>query len=226
MQATLNDVPFRINPQSVRWDYTMKYNSRDTVGGRVIQLFGVRLGDLTIEGVFGKGGPAEQEGFFNRIVDIIKNQTPLDPKANPNPVRFFWPQRSWDFTCYIRSISQPGTRTSIALDNETINPGYRLVLFIQEDNQNILNAVKDAATAAYINRLTAGMGWKQTTWNGPTGTAELQDSLHGQTVLQAIFNGSADRPTVTGTDAGTTPDQVFNGGTSSQASNTDDGTGD
>lgn len=194
--ASLDGVPFRINPQSVSWNYSMKYSVTDTLGGRVIQLFGVVLGDLNIEGVFGSGGAAEQQIFVDRVSTIMKTQSPRHPKANPAPVKFVWPDRRWDFTCYVRSITQPGLSTSVGRRNEIINPGWRIVLFIQQDNQEIIQAVKDAAAYAYINRLTAGMGWKQTSWNGPTGTAELQDALHGQTLLQALLSNPTDQPTL------------------------------
>lgn len=233
--ATINDIPFRINPTSVSWAYRMKTSVTETIGGRVIQLFGVNLGDLTIQGSFGRGGPVEQEQFFNRMMDIMAAQTPRSPTSNPVPVRFVWADRRWDFSVYIKSFTQPGISTSVGVRNDILNPAYQLVFFIQEDNQNILQAVKDAAAATYINRLTAGMGWKQTSWNGPTGTAELQDALQGQTLLQALFNTTSGTSTLTTNDTSTlTPDQVFNdfkdpnaSGTPSTGSGADNsGTGD
>jgi hypothetical protein len=206
MGAEIDGVKLRINPKGVSWSYTLKMAVIDTIGGKVTQMYGVSLGDLTITGEFGAGrrgtdsvsddrntassvrigGPAEQKLFFDRIVSIIDTQMVLSKPARP--VRFFWPERGWDFHCYIKSISQPGAQEAISASNLDFNPGYQLVLQIQEDNGSLTKTIKSAAQAAFIGRLTAGLGWKQSAYNGPLGYDEMNIALGGESVLDAVFD--------------------------------------
>jgi hypothetical protein len=187
-QATIDGIPFRVNPTKVSWPYSIKMATHKTLGGKVFQLYGVSLGDLVIEGTFGAGGPREQQAFFDRINAIIDGQMPSDPSASPRPVRFYWASRGWDFWCYIKGIGQAGASTAVVLRNDIVAPEYRLTLFIQEDNGDIAQAAKDSAAAAFIGRITKGIGWKRTLWNGPEGYDELKSALSGTTVLDSIFS--------------------------------------
>lgn len=186
MGAFLNDVPFRVNPESVSWPFSVKLTTTKTLGGKVIQVYGIKMGDLVIEGVFGRGGPEEQHAFFERLVEIIDTQMPVTPTAIPQPVRFYWPERGWDFWCFVKGIVQPNAQTSVRASNTDFNPGYRLTLFIQEDNGDLVKAARDSAAASYIARISKGLGWKSTEWNGPIQT--VTDVLAGQTVINAIID--------------------------------------
>lgn len=185
MGASLDGIPMRINPTSVRWPYTMKLATKSTMGGKVFQIYGVSLGDLTIEGVFGVGGPEAQREFFDRIVGIMEAQIPTAP--NPDPVQFMWPERGWDFWCYVKGLTQVGASTSIYASNADFNPKFRLTLFIQQDNGDIKRAVQDSAAAAIVARFANQMGWASSDWNGPP---VLADALGGQTIIDAITNFS------------------------------------
>ena len=188
MGAFLDGVPFRVNPTSVSWPYSVKLTTTKTMGGKVVQLYGVVMGDLVIEGNFGAGGPEEQKRFFDRLVAIIESQmpAPTNPSAVAKPVRFTWPERGWDFWCFVKAIKQANASVSISATNMDFNPGYVLTMFVLDDNGDLVKAAKNSAAASYIARLTAGMGWKQTEWNGPMGT--LNDALQGSTLLDALFS--------------------------------------
>jgi hypothetical protein len=186
MGAYIDGIPFRVNPRSVSWPYSIKFSTSKTMGGKVVQLYGITMGDLVIEGVFGAGGPDEQQAFFERLVDIIETQMPSGPTSAPRPVRFHWPERGWDFWCYVKSFMQSNASTSIYATNKNFNPPYRLVMFVQEDNGDLVKAARDSAAAAYIARLSAGMGWKQSEWNGPMGT--LEETLGGDTLLDRLYD--------------------------------------
>lgn len=47
----------RLNPTSVKWSYNLVTNVENTYGGQVVQILAVNIGQLTIEGRFGKEGP-------------------------------------------------------------------------------------------------------------------------------------------------------------------------
>ena len=62
--AVLNGIPFRIDPSSISWPFTVKTSSNKTIGGKVLQVFGTQLGDMTVAGTFGVGGTKEQREFL------------------------------------------------------------------------------------------------------------------------------------------------------------------
>lgn len=199
MAAVLDGVPFRIDPKSVSWPYSIKMATHKTLGGKVFQLYGVSLGDLVIEGEFGNGGlvngftstgPAAQKAFFDRITKIIDSQIPVNPLSNPKPVLFEWPLRQWSFWCFIKSIVQMDAPTAILARNNIINPSYQLTLFIQEDNGDVIKLAKEDAATQFINRLTAGLGWKKSEYNGPETFDAVTAANNGNTVLQNIFTNA------------------------------------
>jgi hypothetical protein len=56
MNASLNGIPMRLNPISVQLDYTVKTSETPTLGGMVVQIFGIEMSDLIVQGTFGQGG--------------------------------------------------------------------------------------------------------------------------------------------------------------------------
>lgn len=186
MGASLDGVPMRLNPSSVRWPYTMKYADTKTVGGKVFQLLGASLGDLTVAGKFGAGGPAEQQAMLDRIIALMDEQMPVNGPAKP--VRFLWPERGWDFWCFVKKFTQTGSDVAIEASNQNFAPEYTLTLFIQEDNGSLVRTVKTAAAAAFIGRISAGLGWKQTAYNGPGNYDALSEILGGKTIWEAMMD--------------------------------------
>lgn len=165
MQATLDGVPFRTNPDSIKWDFSVKTAETTTIGGVVIQVYGVDLGDMRVTGSFGVGGWSEQEAMLRRMKGLGDRQ-----RVGAPPVRFFFPSRGWDFLCHLRSF---GEKTGdINLSNENFAPSWALTLFITEDNSPI-KSVQDSAILQYIQRLSQGLGWEQTKYNGPLTEADV-----------------------------------------------------
>lgn len=187
--ATLNGRPFRIDPTSIEWAYTIKTAVIETVGGRVVQIFGTDIDDMTVMGTFGVGGWQEQIDFLN-----VASQWAEGVANNPTgpPMRFIYPPNGWDFLVYLRAFSQAGG-ASVVMDNMTPAPPWMLTLFVIEDNTG-LRPVKDAAIEAYITRLSQGIGWKQTEYNGPDPNwktapdpfSEVSGTLGGASVEQFV----------------------------------------
>lgn len=172
-EAVLNGVPFRIDPTSISWPFTVKTSSSKTIGGKVVQVFGTQLGDLTVSGTFGVGGQAEQREFLARMKKLGDNQMDRFPKVSPNPYRFSWPSRGWDFQVYLKRYSEPGGDSSVDERIDNISPRWTIVLFIASDNLNL----KKVATDTFIDRLSDGIGWKQTRYNGPADFTEVGAAL-------------------------------------------------
>lgn len=188
MSASIDGVPFFVDPSSIQWNYTLKMSKTSTVGGLVIQLYGWSMGDLVISGAF--GSVERQRAFFAQIDDIADHQ---NPAATPNgmsparPVRFSWPEQKWDFWVYVRDLKQSGASVAIEESVSMHNPKYTLTLFVFEDNGTIVKSAGQSAMNAYLRRITAGLGWKQSQWNGPQTAEERQQAVGSQTFFDYAF---------------------------------------
>lgn len=186
-QMTLGGLPMRTKPTEVRWNFKMKTVETRTMGGKVIQVLGTTLGDLTVRGAFGTGNRAkgdtegwQQQHRFRRLVESWTSVQ--ETRGHPKSLRFTYAPRKWDFEVYIKSFAP------VHMDVREINPLWELVLFpVDEGSRKIVEAVKDL----YIKRLMNGVGWKQSAYNGPT-QAEVDATLGGRSVLEYLSQGFQD----------------------------------
>lgn len=196
--ASLGGVPLTANPNEIRWNFRMKTYQQDSIGGRVIQILGTTLGDITVRGSFGPGiktkGDTEGWQAQIRFQKQVRNWATSVQAGQSQPLRFTYTPRNWDFRVFIKSLSP----TSMSTDE--INPVWEMALFpVDEDAMKVVAGVKDL----YIARLADGIGWKQTAYNGPT-QAEVDDKLSttgGSAVdylrdrfKEAFSNNNAGRP--------------------------------
>jgi hypothetical protein len=197
--ALLDGIAFRVDPTSVNWNYTIKAAEIKTVGGKVIQVYGTDLGDMNVIGTFGRGGWQEQKAFLNRMKALADKQVRGASQRNSsaNPSRFLWPARGWDFLVYLKQFSQPASPagTNVYYDAAVFSPQWSLTFFMVTDNIGLRKIAQDD----YIARLTQGLGWKLSKYNGPVDDAELQANLKGAGVKDFILQGfgiSQSAPTV------------------------------
>lgn len=178
--AMLAGRKFRLNPTSVSWGYKSKTAKHDTVGGRVVQIFGTTVSDITVTGTFGEGGWQEQEQFLSHMKALADLQISQAAKSNSTAAvqRFIYPDYGWDFHVMLRSFSSPDGSRSVNLSNEIIAPKWTLVLFISEDRSSLKKISQDN----YLARLSRGLGWTQTSYNGFMSQDEVNAALNGQTV--------------------------------------------
>lgn len=169
-KAVFAGQPFRIDPTSISWPFRVKTREQNTVGGRVVQVLGADLGDMTVSGTFGVGGWQEQLRFLRRMEAV--GDRVADP-ATSSPERFLWPGKGWDFLVYLKSFSEGGGN-SIDMRVENIVPRWTIVLHIVEDNVGLRRVAQDV----FISRLSAGLGWQQTKYNGPLGYAEVESTIN------------------------------------------------
>lgn len=169
--ASLNGVPFRLNPDSLSLDFMIKSSTTPTVGGLVVQVFGVEFSDLVVTGSFGAGGWKEQVQFLDRMKLLAYNQS-VQPvgAAPPEPFLFLFPSRNYKFNVFLKSYTSP-QGMAVVHDNQIINPQWTLTLFIETDLTNG-QLTKKTAMDAYIARLSNGLGYKINEFNGPQNTAE------------------------------------------------------
>lgn len=163
--ATLGGWQFRIDPTSIQWSYNVKVKDSASVGGKVIQIFGTSVSDMTVEGSFGVGGWQEQERFLQMMLELAKDQVAEARNPSKEPLRFIYPPKGWDFKVMLKAYTSPDGPRSVRLSPTNFNPKWKLTLFIVEDNADL----KRVATNAYIARLTKGIGWRQSEYNGGEG---------------------------------------------------------
>ena len=178
-KITLDGVAMRVNPSEVRWNFKMKVSDKQAVGGKVIQILGVKLSDLTVKGRYSpdrKEGDTEswqQQVRFREQVKAWSRRVEQDGK----PLRFTYPPRGWDFNVFVTAI----TPIRFAAD-ESPAPEWELTLFpVGNGTRTIVDGIKDL----YIERLMDGIGWSQTAYNGPT-QQEVDDLLNGQTAEEYL----------------------------------------
>lgn len=185
--ALLNGIAFRIDPSTVGWTYSVKAAEIKTVGGKVVQVYGVDLGDMTVTGSFGRGGLTEQEAFLTRMKAIADQQVRDAGKRNNNsqPSRFLYPTKGWDFLVYLKEFTQPESpaNASVYIDPLVFAPKWSLTLFMVTDNVGLRKIAQDD----YIARLSKGIGWKANSpYSGPVDASAVQQYLNGQSVEQAV----------------------------------------
>lgn len=181
-------VAFRIDPEAVDWNFVVNTSVQPTVGGRVVQIVGATLSDITVTGSYGEeharthvmdssdNGPGRSwrlaETFVRKARSwmVYQSQQPLAvgtkkpsmSDSNP-PLRFTYAPYGWDFHVFIKDVSDP-TGGVVSHTPGKFSYKYTLTLFILEDNTadlGILRGRQRAAIDAYIERIAKGVGWER-----------------------------------------------------------------
>jgi len=182
-------IRFRIDPQEIQWQFAIETNVTETLGGRVLQIVGATVGNITIRGEFGedrtiKDGNGQSwllaDAFASKIKQMMAFQSSRNNtsgKRTEDPAIFAYPPRDWRFKVYVVSINDTDGGASVNFRTGKFSHGYELQLFIVEDlspstanvgsNRGVIPTKAAEAINAYINRITDGIGWKQTEFNGP-----------------------------------------------------------
>lgn len=217
--ATLNGYVFRINPMDISWTFAVKTNVQNTVGGRVVQVMGATLSDLTISGQFGQDqktsgndGPGMSwrlaQEFVAKVRELIQFQS-RDAKRQGEmgmPLRFTYSALSpdglnynWDFECYIKGYRDADGSGVIEHRTGKFSYAYQLILFPVEDasarvlkagvSQGVFDIRRAEAIDGFISRMADGIGWKKTGFNDP----KISTDIYGRPM-----NVSNDQPFIAG----------------------------
>lgn len=192
---------FRVDPESIEYDYKVHTSVTETVGGRVIQVLGTSISDVKVSGSIGeahnrgRAGDGEHAGvswklavdFFAYVQGMQQIQsaganTPGSAKGQRSfalkPATFVYSPKGLRFECYIKSIVDPDGDGTAGVVHKVGRSNYRYVLSlfpVQEGSTGLMkagasNGVLDQARAravdAYIARISQGIGWKFTAYNG------------------------------------------------------------
>jgi hypothetical protein len=130
---------FRTNPNEIWWSYELLTNVEDTYGGRVVQLLGTRLGDLTVKVDCGQGGWS----YLMQVVLYLRDL--LSDQRNGNPAIFSYTTRNWKLQVYSMTIPFADQVTATTRELE-------LNFKIQQDLTGVLSRVTvDAELARLVD---------------------------------------------------------------------------
>lgn len=175
-------VTFRIDPNSVEWNFTVNTTVIDTVAGRVVQVLGATLSDMTVLGQYGQNVKAGRNGeswrmaeaFVNKIRAIQEHQS-RDASQHGKmhvPAIFNYAPKNWRFQVYVKAL-QDSKGGSITHEQGRFSYDYALSLFIVDvisDDLHILTGAKKKAVDAYMARISEGIGWHFSQYNGQVPT--------------------------------------------------------
>lgn len=185
-------IAFRIDPELISWNWKVLTNVVETIGGRVIQVIGAQLEDLTVQGSMGQdhsAGPVngsswrQAEQFLSVVAQIMEAQSADSNHAGKMhpPALFSYPPKGWRFPCYVKGLTDPDGDNSVILTPAKVNQRYTLALFIVQEGSSALvkagttNGVLSQkaydATSAFMARISDGIGWHFSQYDGQaTGT--------------------------------------------------------
>jgi hypothetical protein len=102
-------VAFRIDPESIDWNFEILTNVIDTIGGRVVQIIGAYLDDMTVQGSFGQDHsqtPPNDESWYQaeaflslmqQIMEYQSQDNAQNPSAMHPPAVFTYPAKNYRF---------------------------------------------------------------------------------------------------------------------------------
>jgi hypothetical protein len=191
-------VAFRLDPEDIEWDFQIITNVIETVGGRVIQVIGSYLNNLAVTGSFGQDHRAaapddeswvQAQAFLQLITAMMEyqSQDANQQELMSPPAVFTYPPKNYRFQVYIDSLTDAtdpiGSGNSLEMTPGTINQRYSLSLFIVQDaseglvaagtSNGVINQQAEAAIAAYMARISAGVGWQFSIYTGVASAAQL-----------------------------------------------------
>lgn len=153
---------FRTNPNSIWWNYELITHTEETYGGRVVQILGTKLGDLSIKVECGNGG----WDYLMMVVDYLRNL--LTDQRNGQTAQFAYTSRGWLLSVYAMTIPYGDQVTATTREIE-------LNFKIQQDISGLLSQlsldVEFANLADGIYTLTSPGQLPHNQYNDPSGIA-------------------------------------------------------
>ncbi len=178
-----------LNYESIDWSWSIATNVIETIGGRVIQVLGAYLDDITVTGSFGQDHSTpdgeswrQAEAFLQLIASIMEfqSQDATQQDKMQQPAVFTYPPKNWRFQVYVKAFEDADGGGSVVLSPGKFNNRYKLTLFIVQDassalvqagtSNGVLSQKSAAAIAAYMARISDGIGWHFSQYNGPSQT--------------------------------------------------------
>lgn len=139
----------RTNPNSITWSSQLITKPEDTYGGRVIQLLGTRLGDLTVTAECGLGGWAymvKVSRFFQML---------MTEQRKGRPAVFEYTTRHWKLNVFATSVPFSDKVTDVSRE-------FTMTFKIQED---LSGSMSQQSLSVELARLKQGIGFVKGPYN-------------------------------------------------------------
>lgn len=179
-------VAFRVDPDLIDWTWSVQTNVVETIGGRVIQVLGARLDDLTVRGSLGEnhadkatGQSWQQAQAFLTAVTAIMEQQASDAVQNAlmhPPAVFTYPPKGWRWNVYVKGLTDPDGNSSLILKPGKANQRYVLTMFIVNESSALTAAgttpngalaqQSSQAISQFMARISDGVGWTANKYTG------------------------------------------------------------
>lgn len=171
---------FRTNPNSITWDYELITHIEQTYGGRVVQILGVKMDNLSVKVDCGQGGWPYAMYVVQFMRDLMVTQ------RNGTPATFSYTTRNWQLKVFALNVpfhdAVPETVRELELNFK-----------IQQD---VTAAATSQALSNALNSIQAGLGFYQSEFNQySSGTGSAPNDASGGGLTSAL--GLSVSPTVT-----------------------------
>jgi hypothetical protein len=140
---------FRTNPNEITWTYSLITHTDQTYGGRVVQILGTKIDDLTVKVDCGNGGWE----YLMRVVTYIRDL--MVSQRNGQPATFEYTTRNWKLNVYAASIPF-ADQVSATTRELTLN------FKVQQD---VTGTMSTNTISSALMALTAGIGFSRSQYN-------------------------------------------------------------
>lgn len=140
---------FRTNPNEVTWNYSLITKTDQTYGGRVVQILGTKIDDLTVKVDCGLGGWP----YLVKVVTFMRDL--MVAQRNGQTAVFEYTTRNWKLKVYAASFPF-GDSVTATTRELTLN------FKVQEDISGI---VSSSTISAAIQSFANGIGWERNQYN-------------------------------------------------------------
>jgi hypothetical protein len=176
---------FRTNPNEIWWTYELITHTEETYGGRVVQILGTKLGDLSVKVECGNGG----WDYLMMVVNYLRDL--LTAQRNGVPAQFSYTGRNWLLGVYAMSVPFGDQVTATTREIE-------LNFKIQQDITGVIGqATLDAAfTNIAVGTYTPGMSphnqYNDGAFSGGSNLSSAPENPSGPTYNPAQPTNSVD----------------------------------
>ena len=166
---------FPLNPDEIQFSFQVKVAQTPTVGGMVVQIYGIQYSDLVMKGSFGghAKGEVRREAFFEGMARLIFEQS-LAYSNTPQPAHFKFPLLGYDMLVYVKDFTSPQGQLMV-WDNALVNYEWAMTLFVETDN-NALQTQK-VATDEFLSAIASGLGFTANAYNEPINQSNQAQKL-------------------------------------------------
>jgi hypothetical protein len=178
---------FRTNPNEITWNYSLITHTDQTYGGRVVQILGTKIDDLTVKVDCGNGGWE----YLMRVVTYMRDL--MVAQRNGQPATFEYTTRNWKLNVYAVSIPF-ADQVSATTRELTLN------FKVQQD---VTGTMSTTTISAALQALTAGIGFVRSQYNTVNGGLPANNA---QGIIPNITNFAGGAATLVGNATATPVD--------------------